>query len=154
MVGPEQRVRQTRHKTAAGARMGPRGRGGHQAGQHCENSDYNRCHVVHYSGIDLLYYGNGEELEYDFLVVPGADAVAIRIAFEDNTASLDVNGDLAIKEPSTGEEVRLRKPVAYQVINGIRREVAAKRNSGMACRAAGPRHHRVVNSRIRFGEGA
>src|SRR5439155_49910 len=34
-----------------------------------------------YPGIDLIYYGNGRQLEYDFVVSPGADPAAIRLAF-------------------------------------------------------------------------
>jgi hypothetical protein len=34
-----------------------------------------------YSGIDLVYYGNQRQLEYDFVVSPGADPRAIRLSF-------------------------------------------------------------------------
>ena len=33
-----------------------------------------------YPGIDLVYYGNQQYLEYDFVVAPGADPGAIRVA--------------------------------------------------------------------------
>ena len=35
-----------------------------------------------YPGIDLFYYGNPHQLEYDFVVAPGADPNAIRLAFD------------------------------------------------------------------------
>jgi hypothetical protein len=34
-----------------------------------------------YPGVDLVYYGNGGRLEYDFIVAPGADPSAIRLRF-------------------------------------------------------------------------
>src|SRR6266566_3014751 len=35
-----------------------------------------------YPGIDLVYYGNQRQLEYDFVVAPGADPKAITLAVE------------------------------------------------------------------------
>src|SRR5204862_3585507 len=33
-----------------------------------------------YPGIDLVYYGNQRQIEYDFVVAPGADPKAIALA--------------------------------------------------------------------------
>lgn len=78
-----------------------------------------------YSGIDLVYYGNQRQLEYDFIVAPGADPR--RIAFDVIGAKRirrDEHGDLVLK---TGEgEIRWHKPVAYQEKNGARHLVAAR----------------------------
>lgn len=80
-----------------------------------------------YSGIDLMYYGNGRQLEYDFVVAPGADPAAIRLAFEGGQGmAMDRDGDLVLKTETAGEEIRLRKPVVYQVVRGSRQEVAAE----------------------------
>ncbi|MFQ5674234.1 MAG: hypothetical protein ACE5G9_14225 [Nitrospinales bacterium] len=38
-----------------------------------------------YPGIDLVYYGNQRQLEYDFIVAPGADPKAIELAFQGMT---------------------------------------------------------------------
>ncbi len=35
-----------------------------------------------YPGVDLVYYGNGRQMEYDFVVAPGADPRAIRFQVE------------------------------------------------------------------------
>ena len=35
-----------------------------------------------YPGIDLVYYGNPQQLEYDLVVAPGADPGQIRLSFE------------------------------------------------------------------------
>ncbi|HYW41636.1 MAG TPA: SBBP repeat-containing protein [Bryobacteraceae bacterium] len=81
-----------------------------------------RYHDV-YAGIDMVYYGDGRNLEYDFVVAPGADPNAIRLAFEGvDRLYVAVNGDLTLK---VGEgELRLRKPMVYQALNGKRVEVA------------------------------
>ena len=34
-----------------------------------------------YPGVDLIYYGNERQLEYDFVIAPGADPARIRLAF-------------------------------------------------------------------------
>ena len=35
-----------------------------------------------YAGVDLVYYGNEHQLEYDFIVAPGADFRDIALGFE------------------------------------------------------------------------
>ncbi|MGB8013002.1 MAG: SBBP repeat-containing protein [Terriglobales bacterium] len=77
-----------------------------------------------YSGIDLVYYGNQRQLEYDFIVAPGADPH--RIAFEisgPKRIRRDERGDLVLQMDDV--EVRWHKPVAYQEKNGARHEIAA-----------------------------
>jgi len=85
-----------------------------------------------YQGIDVVYYGNQQELEYDFVVGPGADPHAIKLGIRAlDTASpsraplrIAENGDLVA--PIGGGEVQLHKPVAYQVDGaGSKRYVAA-----------------------------
>ncbi|MBI4637856.1 MAG: SBBP repeat-containing protein [Candidatus Rokubacteria bacterium] len=72
-----------------------------------------------YPGVDLVYYGRERRLEYDFVVAPGADPRAIRIAFEGADAvELDARGDLIVRT-ATGE-LRLQKPHVYQEIGGKR----------------------------------
>jgi hypothetical protein len=76
-----------------------------------------------YPGIDLVYYGHGVKLEYDWIVSPGADPGGIRLSF-DVAADfrIDSQGDLVIK---VGEaEYRHRKPVVYQETGGKRTHVA------------------------------
>jgi hypothetical protein len=78
-----------------------------------------------YSGIDLVYYGNHRQLEYDFIVAPGADPH--RIQFDIRGAKRirqDEHGDLVLK---IGEdEIRWHKPVVYQEKDGARQLVAAQ----------------------------
>jgi Bacterial Ig-like domain (group 3)/Beta-propeller repeat len=78
-----------------------------------------------YSGIDLVYYGNQRQLEYDFIVAPGADPH--RIAFDVDAAERirqNARGDLVFK---VGEdEIRWHKPVVYQKKDGEQELVAAR----------------------------
>jgi uncharacterized protein (TIGR03437 family) len=68
-----------------------------------------------YPGIDLVYYGKDGQLEYDWIVSPGADPARIRMIFE-NTDQLriDQEGDLVIRAGTN--EYRQRRPVIYQEI--------------------------------------
>jgi uncharacterized repeat protein (TIGR01451 family) len=70
-----------------------------------------------YDGIDLVFYGNPNRLEYDYIVHPGADPVSIRLSMEGTDRILiDNNGDLLLSTP--GGELKLRKPTIHQEING------------------------------------
>ena len=77
-----------------------------------------------YEGIDLVYYGNGRQLEYDFVVKPGADPGCIRLAYDGaDRLSTDEEGRLHI---STGKETVVQhRPVVYQDYGGERRKVEA-----------------------------
>jgi hypothetical protein len=82
-----------------------------------------------YPGVDLIYYGNQRQLEYDFRVAPGADPRRIRLRFEgSNAVRIDEQGDLIISAESG--DVRQLKPVAYQQDGGERVAVAASYTVG------------------------
>jgi hypothetical protein len=68
-----------------------------------------------YAGVDLRYYGNAHQLEYDFIVQAGADAGQIRIAFEGTLAlSIDADGNLVLTLDEAGRTLSFRAPIAYQ----------------------------------------
>ncbi|MDQ3009098.1 MAG: hypothetical protein M3X11_00120 [Acidobacteriota bacterium] len=76
-----------------------------------------------YPGIDLVYYGNQQQLEFDFMLAPGADPKQIKVSFAGaQKLRLDKNGDLIV-ETKAGE-VRQHRPVVYQEINGHRQQIA------------------------------
>jgi hypothetical protein len=77
-----------------------------------------------YPGIDLVFYGNQRQIEYDFIVAPGADPKAIDLNLE-GARNLRVNarGDLLV-HMSDGD-VEFRKPFAYQESRGERHEVSS-----------------------------
>src|SRR5579884_1676452 len=78
-----------------------------------------------YPGIDLIYYGNQRQLEYDFVVAPGADPKRIELQFEGaDRLLINEQGDLLLK--IKGEEIQFLKPRLYQEVNGIRREVLGR----------------------------
>jgi hypothetical protein len=78
-----------------------------------------------YSGIDLVYYGNQRQLEYDFIVAPGADPS--RITFDisgTKRVRRDVHGELVFTVGD--DEIRWHQPVVYQEKDGTRQPVAAR----------------------------
>ena len=77
-----------------------------------------------YPGIDLLYYGNRQHLEYDFAVSPGGDPHQLRFKVEGaSKLQIAASGDLVIST-SSGPLV-WRKPIAYQPADGARIPVDA-----------------------------
>jgi hypothetical protein len=76
-----------------------------------------------YPGVDLLDYGNQAQLEYDFVVSPGAEANAISLAFEGAT-KIDVDRSSELVMKTSAGEMRWHKPMAYQEIAGKRKLVA------------------------------
>jgi Bacterial Ig-like domain (group 2)/IPT/TIG domain/Beta-propeller repeat/Kelch motif/Galactose oxidase, central domain len=75
-----------------------------------------------YPGIDLVFYGTHQQLEFDFVVAPGADPHAI---------TLDVQGpDKVVVAEDGGLSVDgifgMRRPEVYQLIDGKRRAVSGR----------------------------
>src|ERR1044072_6842100 len=75
-----------------------------------------------YSGIDMVYYGNQRELEYDFVIAPNVDPKVIKFRVEGaDRIRQDQAGSLLLTLKHG--EVRLNKPVIYQVTAEGRRDV-------------------------------
>lgn len=66
-----------------------------------------------YSGIDVVYHANGQQLEFDFVVAAGADPSRIRLEFP-GAERLRINADGALVVRSGGQDFPLRKPDAVQ----------------------------------------
>ena len=80
-----------------------------------------------YPGIDLVYYGNGDQLEHDYLVAPNADPGQVQMQFIGAKPRLDAKtGDLLLQQGETSEDgIRLLRPIAYQVAqDGTRKAVS------------------------------
>jgi len=76
-----------------------------------------------YPGIDLRFHGDNKQLEYDFVVAPGAKPEDIVMAYEGvERLTIDDNGDLIVK--LTNGELVQKAPYIYQLIEGKRVEVA------------------------------
>ena len=78
-----------------------------------------------YPGVDVVYYGNQQQLEFDFVVAPGADPGVIRLAFDGTQeVSLEAGGALVLRT-ATGA-VRWQKPVVYQEVEGDKQAIAGR----------------------------
>jgi hypothetical protein len=78
-----------------------------------------------YPGIDVVFYGNERELEFDFVVAPGADPRVIAFTLEGaDEVVKDAEGNL--RASLHGKEVVLRAPFVYQEENGRRREIVGR----------------------------
>jgi hypothetical protein len=82
-----------------------------------------------YPGVDVLFYGRQQRLEYDFVVAPGADPRAIALSLA-GARKLEINsrGDVVVNV--AGGKIALQKPVIYQELNGDRREIAGQYSIG------------------------
>jgi Beta-propeller repeat len=77
-----------------------------------------------YPGIDAVFHGNGRNIEYDFIVAPGANPNRIRMRFEGSHLKMKETGGLALD--NTGAGLEMAAPVAYQFIGGEKRTVAVQ----------------------------
>ncbi len=91
-----------------------------------------------YGGIDLVYYGTQRQLEYDFVVAPGADPGRIALDFSGAKPMVDRDGDLVLT--LDGEPLRFRRPVVYQVNEKGNRDVVAA-------------SYKLTGDRVRFDLG-
>ena len=90
-----------------------------------------------YPGIDLVYYGTQRQLEYDFIVTPGADPKQIGLEFAGAKPTLAPDGSLLLT--LDGAPLTFRKPVVYQTIAGKKNMIAG--------------HYKLSGSRVRFALG-
>lgn len=76
-----------------------------------------------YPGVDLVYYGNGRQLEYDFAIAPKGDPNSIAIHFDGvDKISLQPDGDLAL---NLGDDRIVQPgPSIYQIVHGTRKEIS------------------------------
>ncbi len=92
-----------------------------------------RTNVAHYArvsyqdvypGVNLAYHGAQSQLEFDFVVAPGANPAPIAFNFTGANVKTDDSGNLIIS--SAAGNVLLHKPVAYQEQHGARQAVEAR----------------------------
>src|SRR5882762_6879434 len=75
-----------------------------------------------YPGVDLVFYGNQRNLEYDFVVAPGANPKAIALTLKGaRKVRVDSNGDLILS--LADGQVIFQKPVLYQNVRGQRKQI-------------------------------
>ncbi|MCK6623696.1 MAG: hypothetical protein DPW09_02050 [Anaerolineae bacterium] len=93
-----------------------------------------RTNLAHYSrvkyqaiypGIDLIFYGRQRQLEYDFVVMPGASPSVILLKFAGvDELELTKQGELFLHTPQ-GLIVQ-RTPRIYQEIDGVKQPIAGR----------------------------
>lgn len=79
-----------------------------------------------YPGIDLSYYGREGQVEYDFLVEPGADPGRIRLGIDDGAEDIHLDADGQLVLTVGGGKLIHRAPVLYQKEAGERRLVRGR----------------------------
>jgi hypothetical protein len=63
-------------------------------------------------GVNLVYYGDQSQLEYDFVLSAGVKPQSLGLSFEGSDAAIDPQGDLVFTW--TDGQVTFHRPVAYQ----------------------------------------
>jgi hypothetical protein len=99
-----------------------------------------------YPGIDLVYYGTNDQLEYDFVVAPhaNADQIAFSIAgLDGQKLRANSNGDLVI--PVSDNEVLLPRPRIYQGNSCLHAGSGLRAMESSSCRE-------IAGGRFRFSE--
>jgi hypothetical protein len=108
-----------------------------------------------YPGINLVLYGNGRELEYDFSLAPGARVGQIKVSFEGVERLSIEGGDLVLRTASG--EIRHRKPRIYQRRNGRKVATAGRfvlrspRQAGFVVDAYDREQELVIDPTLTFG---
>ncbi len=90
-----------------------------------------------WKGIDLVFYGNHTQLEYDLVVSPGANPEQAAILFPGAAVHVNKAGDLIV-QTVLGDFVQ-KRPLAYQLVAGERHAIGAR--------------YRVSGNHIRFAIG-
>jgi uncharacterized protein (TIGR03437 family) len=76
-----------------------------------------------YRGIDLIFYGNQDRLEYDFAVAPGADPSKIQMQWNGaRKLSMDRDGSLIVT--TDAGNLRWNAPLLYQESSSGRRRIS------------------------------
>ncbi len=75
-----------------------------------------------YKGVDMKFYGNNRQLEYDIIVSPGADPSTISLAYE-GVEDLNITEDGSLEILLKQGKLVQKKPYIYQEIAGKRVEI-------------------------------
>jgi hypothetical protein len=76
-----------------------------------------------YPGIDVEYSATERALDVDFSIAPGANPRRIRLSFRGATR-LRLTSDGGARMRVGAETLVLKKPVIYQAVDGVRRQIA------------------------------
>ena len=76
-----------------------------------------------YPGINLIYYGSQDQLEYDFVIAPHAKPQSIALHF-DEVDKIEINSDGELVLSLGADEIRFHRPVLYQDVRGARQPIS------------------------------
>src|SRR6266850_2164623 len=89
-------------------------KGNNPAAWHADIPSYARVRYTDvYPGIDLVYYGNQRQLEYDFVVAPGSRPDQIQLRF-DGIRGLEIDGAGQLVLKTGAGQILQKKPAIYQ----------------------------------------
>src|SRR5271169_1175637 len=106
-----------------------------------------------YPGVDLVYYGNQGQLEYDFRVAPAADPNQIALSFQGASARIvpgDSGGSGGLVLSTANGEVRFHAPRVYQPAAP---QSATGNASGSAEKAVAGAFRQLADNKIGFTIG-
>jgi Tol biopolymer transport system component/photosystem II stability/assembly factor-like uncharacterized protein len=78
-----------------------------------------------YSGVDLVYYGNRRQLEYDLVISPGTDPGVVKVKYQ-GTKQVRVDRDGNLLLTTAAGEMRQQKPLVYQEEGGARKLIEGR----------------------------
>jgi hypothetical protein len=78
-----------------------------------------------YPGVDMKFYGNNRQMEYDIIIKPGADLSKVKLAYE-GIEGLRVTEDGDLEIGLKNGKVLQKRPIVYQEIDGKRVSVQGK----------------------------
>lgn len=108
-----------------------------------------------YPGVDLVYHGNQNRLEYDLIVAPGASWQSIRLAFG-GAEPVEIDSEGNLKVPTESGWVTHARPAVYQITQEGRRAVPARyvlngaHEAGFEIGAYDPRQALVIDPTLAF----
>jgi hypothetical protein len=98
--------------------------GNYPAQWHMQVANYDKVKYADvYPGIDLIYYGNQQQLEFDFVVAAGADPSRIRLDFQ-GADKLEVDGQGNLVVHTAGGNVVDHAPTVYQTTSQGRASIS------------------------------
>jgi hypothetical protein len=100
-----------------------------------------------YPGIDLVYYGNQQQLEYDFVVTPGASPETIRLHFS-GADKVEVLPEGGLTVQGKSGRIGFHAPLLYQTVRGRREPVPGRfemrANNTVGFRVGSYRHDQAL----------
>src|SRR3972149_3305628 len=78
-----------------------------------------------YKGIDMKFYGNNQQMEYDLIVKPDANPSQVRFSYE-GIESLNITGDGDLEVGLKQGKLIHKRPYIYQEVNGKRVQINGK----------------------------